>query len=124
MKCHEGSRASKVVFLSNSNRLLTTGFSKHSDRQYSLWDTNNFIKPLVSDTIDCSSGILFPFYDRDTNMLYLAGKGDGSIRYYEITDKAPYVHFLSQFISGVPQVLIHCLVILVFKFKINFFRED
>lgn len=36
--------------------------------------------------------------------LYLAGKGDGNIRYYEIVDEAPYIHYLNQFLSGHPQV--------------------
>lgn len=35
--------------------------------------------------------------------LYLAGKGDGNIRYYEIVDESPYIHYLNQFISGHPQ---------------------
>lgn len=35
--------------------------------------------------------------------LYLAGKGDGNIRYYEIVDEAPYMHYLNQFLSGHPQ---------------------
>lgn len=36
--------------------------------------------------------------------MYLAGKGDGNIRYYEVVDEPPYVHFLNQFLSGNPQV--------------------
>ena len=36
-------------------------------------------------------------------MLYLAGKGDGNIRYYEIVDEAPYIYYLNQFLSGQPQ---------------------
>lgn len=83
---------------------MTTGFSRHSDRQYSLWDQENLAKPLITDTIDSSSGIVFPYFDNDTNMIYLAGKGDGNIRYYEITEEAPFVHFLNQFLSGNPQV--------------------
>lgn len=102
--CHAGSKASKVIFLGSTGRLLTTGFSRHSDRQYSVWDEINLSKPLFSDTIDSSSGTVFPFYDADTNMVYLAGKGDGNIRYYEVTDNLPYVHFLNQFLSGNPQV--------------------
>jgi coronin-2 len=104
MICHSGSKASKVTFLGTSGRLLTTGFSRHSDRQYSIWDQNDLSKPLTTDTIDSSSGVVFPFYDIDTNIVFLAGKGDGNIRYYEITDEAPYIHFLSQFLSGNPQV--------------------
>lgn len=102
--CHSGSKASKVVYLGSTGRLLTTGFSRHSDRQYSVWDENDLGKPLFSDTIDSSSGIVFPFYDADTNVVYLAGKGDGNIRYYEVTDEPPHVHFLNQFLSGNPQV--------------------
>lgn len=102
--CHAGSKASKVTFLGSTCRLLTTGFSRHSDRQYSLWDENDLSQPLTTDTIDSSSGVVFPFFDPDTNIVFLAGKGDGNIRYYEIVDEPPYVHFLSQFISGNPQV--------------------
>ena len=36
-------------------------------------------------------------------MVYVAGKGDGNVRYYEILDEAPWVFYLSQFISGAPQ---------------------
>lgn len=39
----------------------------------------------------------------------MAGKGDGSIRYYEIVDEAPYIHYLNQFLSGHPQVSSHLL---------------
>jgi len=35
---HQGSKASKVAFLGRLNRLFTTGFSKHSERQYAVWD--------------------------------------------------------------------------------------
>lgn len=102
--CHVGSKASKVVFLGFSGRLLTTGFSRHSDRQYAIWDENDLSKALMTDIIDSSSGVVFPFYDSDTNIVFLAGKGDGNIRYYEVVDEYPYIHFLSQFLSGNPQV--------------------
>lgn len=37
-------------------------------------------------------------------------KGDGNIRYYEIVDSSPWVHFLSQYLSGLPQVNGHLLI--------------
>ncbi|KOX68216.1 Coronin-2B [Melipona quadrifasciata] len=101
--CHAGTKASKVVFLGGSGRLLTTGFSRHSDRQYAIWSQHDLNVPLTCETIDSSSGVVFPYYDNDTNMVYLAGKGDGNIRYYEIVNEAPWMHYLSQFISGNPQ---------------------
>jgi hypothetical protein len=39
---------------------------------------------------------MMPFYDDDTRMLYLTGKGDGNIRYFEFVDEAPSVYFLSE----------------------------
>lgn len=31
-------------------------------------------EPLYEEDLDGSAGVLFPFYDPDTHMLYLAGK--------------------------------------------------
>ncbi|XP_053677075.1 coronin-1C-like [Anopheles nili] len=100
--CHMGTKCSKAVFLDNG-RILTTGFSRHSDRQYAVWDQHDLRKPLTQEVIDSSSGIVTPYYDYDTRMVYLAGKGDGNIRYYEVVDELPYVHYLNQFLSGQPQ---------------------
>lgn len=36
--------------------------------------------PLIEEEIDGLSGLLFPFYDADTHMLYLAGKVWAAIR--------------------------------------------
>lgn len=72
--CHAGTKASKVVFLGGSGRLLTTGFSRHSDRQYAIWCQHDLTAPLTRETIDSSSGVIFPYFDNDTNMVYLAGK--------------------------------------------------
>lgn len=42
-------------------------------------------------------------YDGDTNMVYLCGKGDSVVRYFEITDEEPYLHFVNVFQSTEPQ---------------------
>jgi len=102
-QCHEGAKACKVAYLGGTGRILTTGFSKFSDRQYGVWDERRLTEPLRLENIDSSSGILYPFYDPDTRVLFLAGKGDGNIRYYEIVDEPPWCHYLNQYISGSPQ---------------------
>lgn len=99
---HNGTKQSKVVFL-NDGRVLTTGFSKHSDRQYAIWNQHDLSKPLVAAEIDSASGMLQPFFDYETKTLYLCGKGEGSIRYYEIVDEDPHIYYLNSFISGQPQ---------------------
>lgn len=46
-----------------------------------------------------ASGALLPFYDPDTSILFLGGRGDGNIRYYEVMDSSLYP--LSQYSSTV-----------------------
>lgn len=79
--CHEGSRSCKVIYLDNE-RLLTTGFSTYSDRQIAIWNHSDFSEPLHRVNIDSSSGILFPYYDYDTKMVYLAGKVSFDVKIY------------------------------------------
>lgn len=100
---HEGPKSTKVVFLGDSGKLFSTGFSRYSDRQWAVWDINDLSLPLRLENIDSSSGVLFPFYDADTQMVYVAGKGDGSIRYYEITQHPPFCYYINQFMTGYPQ---------------------
>ncbi|XP_066577990.1 coronin-1A [Amia ocellicauda] len=97
-KTHEGSRPIRAVFVSDG-KILTTGFSRMSERQVALWDPKNFSEALTLQELDTSSGVLLPFFDPDTGVVYLCGKGDSSIRYFEITDEAPYVHYLSMYSS-------------------------
>jgi len=48
--------------------------------------------------------MLIPFYDEDSDLIFLAGKGDGAIRYYEFEEKAekPELHYCSQYSSNDP----------------------
>jgi len=98
---HQGIKGSRVVWLGESDRICTTGFSRMSDRQLNLWNTTDLSKPIKSEFLDTSSGVLMPFYDLDTKMLYLAGKGDGNIRYYEYENDEMF--FLSSYQSPEPQ---------------------
>jgi coronin-2 len=101
---HQGSKISKVVILGCGMKLFTTGFSKLSERQIALWDIRNLSKPIHIEVVDCSSGILIPYYDHDTKIVFVGGKGDGNIRYYEITENTePYLHYLSEYKSSTPQ---------------------
>jgi len=102
-EAHQGIKGSRVIYLGNTNKMLTIGFSKTSERQYSLWDPRSFSEPIQNENIDTSAGILMPFYDNDTKVLYLAGKGDGNIRYYEVTDDPKPIYYLTEFKSATPQ---------------------
>lgn len=41
---------------------------------HSVCVQDDLSEPLYEEDLDGSAGVLFPFYDPDTNMLYLAGK--------------------------------------------------
>jgi len=78
------------------------GFSKTSDRQYAVWDPANLSASMANENIDTASGQLMPFYDNDTTVLFLAGKGDGNVRFYEVTDDGSKIYYLSQYTSNAP----------------------
>ncbi|CAJ1085720.1 coronin-2B-like [Xyrichtys novacula] len=96
-------RASKVLYIRGFKMLLSTGSSPWNHRQVVLWDPDDLSEPLYEEELDGSAGVLFPFYDPDTHMLYLAGKGDGNIRYYELSSEKPYISFLTEYRSLLPQ---------------------
>jgi coronin-1B/1C/6 len=47
---------------------------------------NDLSAPLMSDELDQTSGVLFIIYDADSNMIYFVGRGDTTIRFYEVKD--------------------------------------
>ncbi|XP_018410595.1 PREDICTED: coronin-2A [Nanorana parkeri] len=96
-------RASKVLFLGNMKKVVSTGASRWNNRQVVLWDQDDLSVPLHQEDMDGSSGLLFPFFDNDTNMMYLVGKGEGNIRYYEIVPQKPYFQYLNEYRSNLPQ---------------------
>nr|XP_057926884.1 coronin-B isoform X1 [Doryrhamphus excisus] len=107
-KAHDGARPMRAIFLADG-KVLTTGFSRMSERQLALWDTKNMEEPIAVNELDTSNGVLLPFYDPDTSVVYLCGKGDCSIRYFEITDEAPYIHYLNTFVTKESQRGMGCM---------------
>ncbi|KAF2187399.1 coronin-6 [Zopfia rhizophila CBS 207.26] len=99
---HPGAKNSRAVWMGEHDRIATTGFSRMSDRQLGLWDARALKEPIGGfQILDSISGVCMPFWDDGTQCLYLAGKGDGNIRYYEYeNDKFEY---LSEYKSPDPQ---------------------
>ncbi|KAJ5659928.1 hypothetical protein N7507_006379 [Penicillium longicatenatum] len=99
---HSGAKNSRSVWLGERDRIATTGFSKMSDRQLALWDIRAVREPINGfKTLDSISGVCMPFWDDSNSMLYLAGRGDGNIRYFEIENDK--FEFLSEYKSADPQ---------------------
>ncbi|KAI9737030.1 MAG: Coronin-like protein crn1 [Cirrosporium novae-zelandiae] len=99
---HAGAKNSRAVWMGEHDRIATTGFSKMSDRQLALWDIHKPNEPVGGfQILDSISGVCMPFWDDGTQCLYLAGKGDGNIRYFEYENDK--FEFLSEYKSSDPQ---------------------
>ncbi|KAH9040316.1 microtubule binding protein [Lactarius deliciosus] len=96
---HGGIKGARVVWLGDRDRIATTGFSRMSDRQVCVWETGA-LKNVRTLTLDQSAGVVMPFWS-DNNILFLAGKGDGNIRYYEYENDNLYA--LDEHKSSDPQ---------------------
>jgi len=103
-EAHDGVKGFRSIFLEGQNKIFSVGFNKSAHRQYKLWDIENFDTPLTSKNVDTSAGQIIPYYDADTAVLFLAGKGDGNIRYYEVTNEGEFIYFLSEYKSSDPLV--------------------
>lgn len=100
---HAGVKGIRLAWLGAGDRLLTTGFGRSSEREVAMWDLRKMDTHLTQIFIDSASGPLLPFYDPDCKILYLAGRGDGNVRYYEVLDEAPFLFALSEYKSTDPQ---------------------
>jgi len=70
-----------------------------------IWDSKNLSAPLITKALDNAAGVIMPFYDEDSEVLFFAGKGDGAIRYYEIAaneEPNQIVNEISSFRSNDP----------------------
>ena len=101
--CHQGVKGLRCCWMTDKDKIVTTGFTKTIEREFSIWDPRNLATAVAHQTLDTQSGVVMPFYDPDTSILFLAGKGDGNIRFYEIVDDKPFFYYISQHSSSSPQ---------------------
>eukprot|EP00924_Labyrinthula_sp_SR-Ha-C_P001662 maker-scaffold_18-snap-gene-5.3-mRNA-1 protein AED:0.01 eAED:0.01 QI:424/1/1/1/1/1/4/221/469 len=102
---HDGNKGAKVLF-AGDNKIITCGFARNASRGFKIFDLRNISGPkngqLAEVKMDRSSGGLMPFHDGDLNMLYIGGKGDANVRYFEITDEKPFQYKLDEFRHNKP----------------------
>eukprot|EP01122_Echinamoeba_exundans_P012936 TRINITY_DN5557_c0_g1_i1.p1 TRINITY_DN5557_c0_g1~~TRINITY_DN5557_c0_g1_i1.p1 ORF type:complete len:872 (+),score=212.71 TRINITY_DN5557_c0_g1_i1:68-2683(+) len=104
-QAHESTKGCNVIWLGKRPQLLSNGFAKSGERKVSLWDVRRLdaATPLTTETLATSPALMMSFYDPSTEIVFMAGKGDNSIRYYEIVDDAPFLHYLDQYTSALNQ---------------------
>ena len=80
-----GSKKASVEWVSKLNQIAVTGFTKSSMRQIKLYDTRDLSRAVHTEDIDQSAGVLIPYYDDDTSVLFVGGKGDSTVRILKLT---------------------------------------
>jgi len=86
---HVGVKGGRAIWLGKHDMIMSVGFGRNAMREFKVFDLKNMEKEIFSSNVDNSAGIIMPFYDEDSDLLFLAGKGDGLIRYYEVVPGAP-----------------------------------
>lgn len=92
-----GTKGSRLVWLDNHSKILIAGSGRNGERQYMVLDPKNFDQNLGVTDIDQSAGTMMCFYDPDISVLYMGGKGDSGIKYFEVSSDGPFLHFLSEY---------------------------
>lgn len=80
---HSSAKVQKFGF-ADGDYAFSTGFSNSGYREIKLYDTRKFDKELSAHKLDTMSGMLSHYYDNDANLLFLFGKGEGAISFYEM----------------------------------------
>lgn len=83
---HANHKDSRICWISSSNNhLLSTGFGRSRNRELRGWDARNMSKCCYSKEMDTNTGVLMPFHDPDTDLVFVLGKGDSSLMIMEST---------------------------------------
>lgn len=80
---YDNIKAQKMLFMGKSDYFLATGFSKNNERQIKLFDLRNVTDPIQTLGIDHQAFSVQPYYDPDSMLLFLPGKGEATVKYYE-----------------------------------------
>lgn len=97
-KTHESIKGLTIKWLSNRDSLISCGFSKSGDREMYLWDIRNLNSPIKKEIVDHNPGMISIHEDPSTGIIFLLGKGDDVIKYYEVREDEGQFHFISKFV--------------------------
>ena len=103
-EAHNGVRSSKAVWLGDSPYLVTVGHNSSQERELLHWDSRNMAAHISRSRIDSSTSVPSPFFDPDTGILIISGKGDAAVRLFEVGSsgitETPQLHALANIPTG------------------------
>jgi len=77
-------KTAKMFF--KDNWVGAFGFKDGRKRYLRIWDRRKFVadEKILDEEIDNQSSTLMPHYDEDTNLLWVYGRGSGSVNFWEL----------------------------------------
>ena len=70
--------------------------ARGTSRYVEAWDPRKLETPVSSKHIDSSAGQLYPYYDQGMQTAFIVGKGDSTLRTYEVKFDASAVVTLTR----------------------------
>uniref|UniRef100_A0A8C5JRY1 Coronin n=1 Tax=Junco hyemalis TaxID=40217 RepID=A0A8C5JRY1_JUNHY len=99
----EGGRGARLVWVCGGDYILVSGFDSRSERRILLYQAQALSEgPLSVLGLDVAPSTLLPFYDEDTSVVFLTGKGDTRVFLYEVSPEPPYFLECNSFTSNEP----------------------
>eukprot|EP01133_Synstelium_polycarpum_P004237 gene4237-4943_t len=100
---HQGVKSGRALWCGKQDMIFTIGFTKSMDREIAVWDVRSMADRVQTLKLDINPASPMPFYDADTNLVFLGGKGEGSIKVLEVnaSNETP-VTLLSEMKHNVP----------------------
>lgn len=69
-----------------------------------VWDARNFSTPLIKRRLDDYSGVPFTYFDEEHKVVFVAGKGESAISYFQYSPESPnLIDYLGSFKGRAPQ---------------------
>jgi len=100
---HVGVKGGRALWLGKHNLCVSVGFGTGASREFKLYDPRKMESALHTGALESAAGVIMPFYDEDSDLLFFAGKGDGAIKFYEVdpAEEPKHIVFhLGQFTSN------------------------
>lgn len=98
-----GIKSSKVFWIHNLGWIGCSGFSKTAKRCIKFWDIKNLSEPIFSYDVDHCASVNMPYYDQDLSLLFMFGKGGGTVNWFEIVNDHRKLYHIGSYRDPYPQ---------------------
>ncbi|KAH9257451.1 hypothetical protein BASA81_004377 [Batrachochytrium salamandrivorans] len=97
---HQGTKAARILWIGNTGKLISVGYGRANQREIIQYDGKFLSTSMRTTTLDTSPGILIPFFDEDTGLLVLCGRGESTVSFFDIVTETDPVFLTNYSVPG------------------------